>query len=107
MLGPKAYPHSEIPLHSSSMRTDYVAVSCLRFGQLLQKEVLLVCLEKEDPPLTCSVLRLLSHLVRSEELVKMLCIYSDPCVLHTCYKYLVQPPSSAGSNQALHIQLQV
>ena len=28
-------------------------VSCL-FEQLLQKEVLLVCLEKEDMPLTCS-----------------------------------------------------
>ena len=80
--------------------------ACFRFGQLLQKETILICLEKEDPHLTFSTLSLLSLLVRSEDMVAMLCTYGIPCVLLTCYQCLLDPPSSAGKELACNIQLQ-
>lgn len=79
----------------------------IRFGQLLQKETILICLEKEDPHLASSVLSLLATLVRSEDIVGLLSRHSEPCVLLTCYQSLLDPPSSAGKEMALKIQLQV
>ncbi len=81
-----------------------------RFCPLLQKETILICLEKEDPPLTLSILSLLSFLVSSEDVVGTLCVRAnpaEPCLLLTCYQALLDPPASAGKEMAYRIQLQV
>ena len=82
----------------------------VRFSQLLQKETILICLEKEDPPLTLSIFSLLSFLVRSEDVVGMLCARAnpaDPCLLLTCYQTLLDPPASASKETAYRIQVEV
>ena len=89
---------------------DALLYACPRFSPLLQKETLLICLEKEDPHLTLSVLSLLTFLVPSEDIVGTLCVrgnLGEPCLLLTCYQALLDPPPSATKEMAHKIQLQV
>lgn len=80
-----------------------------RFEPLLRKETILFCLEREEPGLTLSALRLLTLLFRAEDLVGGVCCYGtgEPCLLATCYQCLLDPPSSAGGEVTSSIQLQV
>ncbi len=92
---------------SALIKTIMIYSPSFRFGQLLCKDTIAICIEKEDPLLTSTVLSLFTLLVRSEDVVKMLCGHGDPdpcghgdldpCALLTCYQCLLDPPSSPSS----------
>lgn len=75
-----------------SISTCTILYFCFRFERLLQKDTIVLCLEKEDPTLTSSLLSLLTLMVRSENLVGNLCSRDEPCILGTLYQHLSELP---------------
>ena len=78
-----------------------------RFSPLLHDDKLGLCLDRDDPQLTLSVLNLLSQLVRSPAIAELLCIHTDACLPLTCYQCLIDPPASNNADIIFRIRLQV
>ena len=83
-----------------------LSIHC-RFSPLFHDDKLDICLEKDDPQLTLSVLILLSRLVRLPDVAALLCYHTNPCLLLTCYQLLVDPPPSNNSDVIFRIRLHV
>ena len=79
-----------------------------RFSTLFHDDKLGHCLDKDDPQLTLTTLKLLYQLVRSPSIAELLCLHSDvECLPLICYQCLVDPPPNADKDITLKIRLQV
>lgn len=87
-----------------------VSIHSFRFSPLLEDDVLGPCLDKDDPVIVQATLSLLTNLVRSPDLVRLLCTCYPPapCVPINCYDICLQTlPDDAHRQTGYTSQLQV